>query len=223
MSSTLKNWPEKGLSCRCLLELTDWRYSQSYWYYGPSFVNCCPSNLFTGSNLPPPSLLPCVNKYILYTSMQCERGVYGVLGLRQINTCRKVPLQVNIFRWRHFALPSMSLIFLRLKRTGTFPIWRRVCSTTVFRLMLERRPKQNLKLLTKVLTIEYLFFPYSNAEIFVTCTIKGYLRSSRILDIFLSNSLLFHWHLLCWLSMYAQSVLITMLSTKAKMRENSKV
>jgi hypothetical protein len=24
--------------------------------------------------------------------------------LRQINTCRKVPLQVNFFRWRHFAL-----------------------------------------------------------------------------------------------------------------------
>ncbi len=28
--------------------------------------------------------------------MQCVRGVYGVLGLRQISTCRKVPFQVNI-------------------------------------------------------------------------------------------------------------------------------
>ncbi len=35
---------------------------------------------------------------ILYTRRQCVRGDgegYGVLGLRQINTCRKVPLQVN--------------------------------------------------------------------------------------------------------------------------------
>ncbi len=30
-----------------------------------------------------------------------------------LNTCNKVHLQVNFFRWRHFALPSMSLIFLR--------------------------------------------------------------------------------------------------------------
>jgi hypothetical protein len=30
-------------------------------------------------------------------------------------TCPKVPLQVNFFRWRHFAFPSMSLIFLRLR------------------------------------------------------------------------------------------------------------
>ncbi len=35
------------------------------------------------------------------------------MDLRQINTCRKVPLQVNFFRWRYFSLPSMSLIFLR--------------------------------------------------------------------------------------------------------------
>ena len=33
---------------------------------------------------------------ILYTCIQCVRGGgYGVLGLRQINTCRKAPLQVN--------------------------------------------------------------------------------------------------------------------------------
>jgi hypothetical protein len=33
------------------------------------------------------------------------------MGLRQINTCRKVPLQEIIFSLRHFALPSMSIIF----------------------------------------------------------------------------------------------------------------
>jgi hypothetical protein len=37
-----------------------------------------------------------------------------VLGLRQINTCCKVPLQVNFCRWRHLGLPPMSLIFRRL-------------------------------------------------------------------------------------------------------------
>ncbi len=42
---------------------------------------------------------------ILYTHILCVRGGYEVLGLRQINTCRKVPLQVN------FALLFMSLIF----------------------------------------------------------------------------------------------------------------
>jgi hypothetical protein len=39
-------------------------------------------------------------------------GGYGVLGLRQINNSRKVRLQVNFFRRRHFACPSMSLSFL---------------------------------------------------------------------------------------------------------------
>jgi hypothetical protein len=43
---------------------------------------------------------------ILYTRIQCVKGVgeNGALGVRQINTCRKVPLQVNFFTWRHFAV-----------------------------------------------------------------------------------------------------------------------
>ncbi len=40
--------------------------------FRPSFVNCCPSNLFSGSTIPPP-LLPCV-KSILDTHIQCIRG-----------------------------------------------------------------------------------------------------------------------------------------------------
>jgi hypothetical protein len=45
------------------------------------------------------SPLPCVNKYTVYTYAVCkEGGRYGVLGLRQINTCRKVPVQVTFFR-----------------------------------------------------------------------------------------------------------------------------
>jgi hypothetical protein len=61
----------------------------------------------------PPSPLPRVNKNTAYTYTVCKGGGgYEVLDLRQINTCRKVPLQVNFFRWRPFAPPSMSLIFL---------------------------------------------------------------------------------------------------------------
>ncbi len=91
-----------------------WRYSQSCLYFRPSSVNCCPSNLLSGSTLPPsPFPLPCVNKYIVYTYT-----VYwgdGVLGLRQINICRRVSLWVSFldddilhcFLWVFF--------FLRLK------------------------------------------------------------------------------------------------------------
>ncbi len=48
------------------LTYRDWKYSQSCWYFRPSFVNCCSSNLLSGSTLPPPHL-PCLNKYTVYT------------------------------------------------------------------------------------------------------------------------------------------------------------
>ncbi len=83
--------------------------------FWPSFVNCCPFNLLSGSTLPPPTPFPvweslyCIHVH-RYTVCKGEE----VWDLAMINTCRKVSLQVNFFRWRHFALPSMSLIFLRL-------------------------------------------------------------------------------------------------------------
>ncbi len=97
----LKNWPVKALCGRCLSEYTDWRflaYIQSRWYFQSSFVictlSCCPSPLLSGSTLPlPPSSL-CELVCILYTRRQCVRG--GVLDLRQINTCRKVPLRLDL-------------------------------------------------------------------------------------------------------------------------------
>ncbi len=46
-------------------------------------------------------------------------------GLRQTKTCRKVSLRVNLFRWRHFALHSISQIFLREHR-GEEERWRRL-------------------------------------------------------------------------------------------------
>jgi hypothetical protein len=53
-------------------------------------LSLSPSHWF---NSPLPCPLPCVNKYTVYT--YTEYGGYAVLGLRQINTCHKVPLQVN--------------------------------------------------------------------------------------------------------------------------------
>ncbi len=46
---------------------------------------------------PPPP--PC-DKFYTYTYTVCKGGGYGVLGLRQINTCREVPLLVKLFRGR---------------------------------------------------------------------------------------------------------------------------
>ncbi len=82
--------------CRHLKKITckgtlDWRCSQSRWYFRPSFVNCCPLpfSLVQLSPLP----LPCVNKFTVYLQQSSFTG--------------------NFFRWRYFALPAMSLIFLR--------------------------------------------------------------------------------------------------------------
>jgi hypothetical protein len=47
--------------------------------------------------------------------MYARNWLSPVYILILINTCRKVPLQVNFFRWRYFSLTSMSLIFLRWK------------------------------------------------------------------------------------------------------------
>jgi hypothetical protein len=44
----------KGTLQQCLSEFIDWKYSQSCWYFRLSFVNCCPSNLLSGSTLPSP-------------------------------------------------------------------------------------------------------------------------------------------------------------------------
>ncbi len=59
----LKNWPADGLCAGCFSEFIDRRHSESCWYFWPSFVNCCLSDLLSAS-IPPP--LPCVNKYTVY-------------------------------------------------------------------------------------------------------------------------------------------------------------
>ncbi len=114
--SSSKNFSVKGLCGRCSLEIIDWRDSQSCLCFRPSFVNYCPSNVLSDSPPPPPP--PFCNwldseptKLPDHPKQKSRRGG----GLKQINTCRKGPLQVDCFRWRHFALLSISLIFLRIK------------------------------------------------------------------------------------------------------------
>ncbi len=51
-----KSWPVKGLCGSCLSKFIDWRFSQSCWYFRLSLMNCCPSNIFSGSTSPLPSV-----------------------------------------------------------------------------------------------------------------------------------------------------------------------
>jgi hypothetical protein len=97
----------KGLSGSCLsknLEIGDTVSHVAI--FDPALWTVAPLT-FSLVQLSPTPPLPCVNRYTVNTSG------YRVLGLRQINTCGKVPLQVNFFRRPHFAMPSMSLVFLR--------------------------------------------------------------------------------------------------------------
>ncbi len=72
-----------------------------FWHFRPNFVNCCPSNLLSDSILPTYTPLSCVKLYTVYTyRVQCVS-----LGLLPAAKC----LYRSIFRWRHFALTSMSL------------------------------------------------------------------------------------------------------------------
>ncbi len=140
--SSSKKFTFKGLCGKCLTlsEFIDWIYSQSCWYFRPSFVNCCLSNLLSGSNLPPPPQH--VSNYSIYR--QCVvRGCWVLLETifcRSLTLCiwpdseptkllhhpkqkpsggggpqtdkhlPQSPLQINCFRWQHFALVSVKLI-----------------------------------------------------------------------------------------------------------------
>jgi hypothetical protein len=67
--------------------------------------------------------------HLWYTYTVCRGGGerYGVLGPRQINTCR---YRSFFFRWLHFALPSMSLIFLRYR--VSFLFWTVIYSKSIY-------------------------------------------------------------------------------------------
>ncbi len=73
----------KKLTCKetlrqMFVRVIDWSYSQSCWIFRPSFVNCCPSNLFSGSTSPLP---PFLCQSTVYTdSVWLGGGAWGVLS-----------------------------------------------------------------------------------------------------------------------------------------------
>jgi hypothetical protein len=89
----LNNYKDtKTKKCRLYwcLEFIDWRYSQSCWYFLPSFVNYCPSSLLSGS--PPPHLpLPKVKVQNIKTECGWE-GVGWCWILLEIIFCRSLTL-----------------------------------------------------------------------------------------------------------------------------------
>ncbi len=103
----------KGILRQVFIEFIYWRYSQSCWYFeDPSLCTVAPLT-FSLVQLSP---FPCVNKYAVYRyTVYKGGGRYGILGLRQINTFRKVPFQINFFRW-HFM--SLSLLLRIAKRSA---------------------------------------------------------------------------------------------------------
>jgi hypothetical protein len=133
----LINYKDTISKCRLywfLIEFTDWRYSQSCWYFRPSFVKYCPANPLsnsspTSSPFQSQSTVQCIQTlcvwervrvlsplgdhillefntlfptrfrtYIIALPPQPNKNQGGEGGLRQINTCRNVPLHVNLFR-----------------------------------------------------------------------------------------------------------------------------
>ncbi len=111
-----KNWPVKGLCGRCSSEFIDWRYSQPCWYISDPVLWTVATLTFSLAQV-----LSLVGDYILqeFNTLYMTRfRTYKLLdppkqkprrwvGLRKINTCHKVPLQVNFFTGRHFALVSI--------------------------------------------------------------------------------------------------------------------
>ncbi len=138
----LINYKDTKTKCRlycCFLEFITWRYSQSCWYFRPSLMNYCTSNLLFGS--PPPSLPLSKIKvqyiktvfgwegiegcWVVLETIFCRRltlcfwldaeptvqncyttpnKYLGGEGAWQINTCRKVPYQVNFFKILTFGI-----------------------------------------------------------------------------------------------------------------------
>ncbi len=73
----LKKIDMKRVLCgRCFSDFIDWRYSHSCWYFRPSFVICCPSNLLSGSTPPPLPVWKSI-LYSVYTYTVCKGLVEG--------------------------------------------------------------------------------------------------------------------------------------------------
>ncbi len=89
----LKNWPVKGLCRRFLSEFIDWTYCKSCWYFRPSFVNCCLSNLLSSSP-PPPSLC----QSTVYSDSVWLGGGGGWWVLLESIFCRSLTIYLTTFK-----------------------------------------------------------------------------------------------------------------------------
>ncbi len=96
----------------------------------------------------PPSPLPCVNKYTgVHEFIQCVTGGGGIGGLRQINTCRPVPLLGNFKKSRHLGFGVFIDIlgyFAHIFLTADSFIGSRLCvqQYNMYCLKLFRRPTE---------------------------------------------------------------------------------
>jgi hypothetical protein len=107
MSSSKKNWPVKGFLQQVFVRVYRLEMQSVMLVFLAHLCDkCCPSDLLSGStHLPPFPVWISINLY-----MQCVReGVWG----SGPQTDKHRPFTENFFSWWHFALPSMSLIFLR--------------------------------------------------------------------------------------------------------------
>jgi hypothetical protein len=79
----------KKLTCKgtlVFIRFIDWKYNQPCWYFRPSFVNYCPSNLLSGSPTPalPPSLCQSTVYSIGTDSMRLGGGGGGGCWLSSV-------------------------------------------------------------------------------------------------------------------------------------------
>jgi|LakMenEpi03Aug12_release.lakeMendotaPanAssembly.Ray.scaffolds.fasta_scaffold708868_1 hypothetical protein len=121
------------------MEFAGWRYSLSCWYFRPSFANYCPSVLLSGSTSPLPKVKVQYIKtvcgwegwgvcYVVLETIFCRSLTLcfwpdykistlnknlGGEGPQAEKHLRQSPFSGQFFRWRHLALLSVSLIFLR--------------------------------------------------------------------------------------------------------------
>ncbi len=87
-----KNTKTKCRICWCLIEFRDWRYSQSCWYFRPSFVNYCPST-FSMVHLPhpfPPSQIKSTDTDSVWLGR--GGGMLSCVGVLETIFCRSLTL-----------------------------------------------------------------------------------------------------------------------------------
>jgi hypothetical protein len=96
------------------MEFIDWRYSQSWWYFLPSFVNYCPSNLLSGSP-PHPSIIFKVKVQYIQTVYGWEgvegRGCFVVLETKPYSAFKNRFL--TRFRTYKIAAPPLTKTYRR--------------------------------------------------------------------------------------------------------------